>query len=80
MLNTKTAWDIMCINGNTNGTEFEQATTMLIDLNTNLNANVTYGITVGLELYTIDLTYTESIDTNIKMQSKLLINTALNVL
>ena len=53
---------------------------MLIDLDTSLNANVTYGVTVGLEIFSIDLKYTESVDANINMQSKLLINTALNVL
>lgn len=40
-----------------NETDFEQATTLLLDVNTNFNANITYGVTVGFEMYTLDVKY-----------------------
>lgn len=58
-----------------NGTgEYEQATTLDLDVSANFNANITYGVTVHFEIYDLDVKYTGFEDSNIKMQSKFLIN------
>ena len=55
ILDTTLALDIQC--QRVNETDFEQATTLLLDVNSHFNANITYGVTVGLEMYTLDVKY-----------------------
>ena len=40
-----------------NETDFEQATTLLLDVSSHFNANITYGVTVGFEMYTLEMKY-----------------------
>ena len=60
MLDTQLALDIQCVK--VNQTEFEQAVTLLLNVTTNFNANITYGVTVGLQLYDLDVKYVGSQD------------------
>ena len=60
MLDTQLALDIQCVK--VNQTEFEQAVTLLLNVTTNFNANITYGVTVGLQLYSLDVKYVGSQD------------------
>lgn len=78
MLDTKLALDILCIKANQ--TEFEQATTLLLDVSTNFNANVTYQVTVGFEMYTLDVQYTGYENATIDMASKIRVNTEIQVI
>ena len=52
---------------------------MLLDFSTQFNMNITYNINVGFEIYDLSLKYTGTEDSNIKVQSKLIINNELKV-
>ena len=65
ILDTTLALDIQC--QRVNETDFEQATTLLLDVSSNFNANITYGVTVGLEMYTLDVDYKGDIDSTIDL-------------
>lgn len=66
ILDTSLALDIKCQKESGTG-EYEQATTLNLDVSANFNANITYGVTVGFELYKLDVKYTSNEDSNIKV-------------
>ena len=68
-MDTKLAVDIKCQNATAASTEFEQATTLLLDLQTHFNTNMTYNVNLGLEFYQLDVTYVGSEDSHFELKS-----------
>ena len=65
ILDTSLALDIQC--QKVHETDFEQATTLLLDVSSHFNANITYGVTVNFEMYDLDLTYKGDKDSTIHL-------------
>ena len=59
--------------------EFMQAVTLEVDLNTELNFNVTYSILIKGELHTLDLKCTQIKDATFSTNPKFLVNTELGL-
>lgn len=73
--------DVLCQNSTAPTDDLVYATTLYLDANAHFNANVTYMVTLGFELYDLDLKYTgyDEDRSVIKVQSKLVINKELIV-
>ena len=71
--------DIKCRHENSTTGEFEQATTLQLDLTLHFNMNVTYSVLLQLEIFDLDLKYNGAIDSNISLQSAILIQQKLNL-
>ena len=54
--------------------------TLELDVDTNLNANLTYSLTVGFEIYNLDVSYIAAKDPTVEIQGARLINFELSVL
>lgn len=65
--------DIKCVNSNTEGDEFEQVTTLILNLDTSFGLSVKYGMTVHFDIYELNVEYVEDTDTTVKLQSTRLI-------
>jgi len=57
----------MCQNATSSSDEFQQAVTLLIDLETNFNMNVTYNVNLGFEIYKLSMKYVEDEDAHFKV-------------
>ena len=58
-LDTQLSIDILCQNSTSESTDFEQATTMILDFSSHFNMNITYSVTMGFELYSLSLDFVE---------------------
>ena len=67
--------DVLCQNSTAPTDELEYATTLLINYEAKFNMNITYYITLGFELFSLDLNYAgyDQAKSKINVQSKLLI-------
>ena len=66
--------DILCQNKTAGSEVYEQATTLMLDLTTHLNMNITYGFTVHFNVYQLLISYTGSKDSVIDVQADFFIN------
>jgi len=80
-LDTTIQMDVFCQNSTAPTDQLEYATTLYMDADVQFNANVTYHVTLGFELYKLDLKYTgyDKERSVISVQSNFVINQELNI-
>ena len=72
--------DIKCQNKTAGSEEYEQATTLMLDLTTHFKINITYGITLHVNIYKLSISYTGSKDSVIDVQADATVNSELFVI
>ena len=59
----------MCQNKTATTDEYQQATTLLLDIETNFNLNVTYSVKMEAEFYKLNIKVVDSYDSNFEVLS-----------
>ena len=72
--------DILCQNKTAGSEVYEQATTLMLDLTTHFNMNITYHVTLHFNVYKLSISYTGSKDSVIDVQADATVNTELFIL